>query len=170
MSAKGPDGIIREEAAGDGSAIYSLTKAAFADMPYSEGDEHQLVDRLRADGDLALSLVCDLNGDIIGHIAFSPVVISGGGGNWYGLGPVSVAPSLQRNGVGGRIIRRGLAMMEERGAQGIVLLGNPEYYSRFGFVHDPALQYPGPPAEYFQRLVMHGSAPAGTVCFANAFD
>ena len=50
-----------------------------------------------------------------------------------------------------------------------MLLGNPAYYARFGFAHDPALVYPGPPAEYFQRLVLAGEAPSGTVTYAPAF-
>ena len=59
--------------------------------------------------------------------------------------------------------------MTERGARGIILLGSPEYYSRFGFEHDPELQYPGPPAEYFQRLVISGDRPSGIVQYAKAF-
>ena len=162
--------LIREERAGDQSAIYALTKAAFAPMPFTDGDEQDLVDRLRADGDLTLSLVAESDGAIVGHIAFSPVRMSDGSRDWFGLGPVSVAPELQRSGIGSALIRRGIAMMEEvHGANGIILLGSNEYYPRFGFAHDPELTYPGPPPEYFQRLVLHGSAPKGVARFSPAF-
>lgn len=161
---------IRPEAPGDERAIHALTEAAFRDMPFSDGDEQDLVDRLRKDGDLTLSLVAEDGERIVGHIAFSPVTISDGTSDWYGLGPVSVLPELQKQGIGGKLIQRGIADMRLRGARGIVLLGSNEYYPRFGFEHDPKLAYPGPPAEYFQRLVLEGEAPRGTVAYAPAFD
>ena len=160
---------IREEAAGDAATIHALTEAAFRDMPFSDGDEQELVNRLRADGDLSLSLVAEDAERIVGHIAFSPVTISDGTTGWFGLGPVSVWPELQRQGIGAALIREGLARMAAMGARGVVLLGSTEYYPRFGFEHDPELAFPGPPAEYFQRLVLEGEAPTGTVTYAPAF-
>ncbi|WP_336985472.1 N-acetyltransferase [Altererythrobacter aquiaggeris] len=160
---------IRPEQAGDENVIHDLTKAAFAKMEFSDGDEPALVGQLRDDGDLTLSLVAlDADG-IVGHIAFSPVTISDGSRGWYGLGPVSVTPELQRQGTGSALIERGIADLRAFGARGIILLGSPLYYSRFGFEHDPKLQYPGPPAEYFQRLVLAGSEPRGVASFAPAF-
>ena len=160
---------IRPEQSGDEATIHALTEAAFRDMPFSEGDEQHLIDALRCDGDLALSLVAEDAQRIVGHIAFSPVSISDGSANWYDLGPVSVWPELHVQGIGSALVRRGIADMRERGAKGIVLLGSPEYYSRFGFEHDPGLMYPGPPAEYFQRLVLEGEAASGTVSYPPAF-
>lgn len=161
---------VRHEAPGDAPAIHALTKAAFRDMAFSDGDEAELVDTLRTDGDLTLSLVAEsIDKAIIGHIAFSPVTISDGTSNWYGLGPVSVIPLRQRAGIGSAMINRGLTEMRALGAAGIILLGDPEYYRKFGFEHDPALTYPGPPAEYFQRLVLGGTAPSGTVNYSPAF-
>lgn len=161
--------ILRPEKPADKAAIYAVTEAAFRDMEFSDGDEQDLVDRLRSDGDLTFSLVAEDEDGIIGHIAFSPVTISDGASDWYGLGPVSVTPPLQRSGIGTALIERGLADMREIGARGIVLLGNPAYYSRFGFVADPTLRYPGPPPEYFQALVLDGEMPEGTVAYAPAF-
>ena len=163
------DYSMRREAPGDEAAIHALTAAAFADMPFADGDEPELVDALRAAGDLTLSLVAVDGAAIVGHIAFSPVAISDGTRAWYGLGPVSVAPAIQRRGIGSALIRRGLADMGERGAGGIVLLGSPAYYARFGFGHDPELCYPGPPPAYFQRLVLAGEAPRGIVTYVAAF-
>ena len=160
---------IRAEAAGDEPTIHALTKAAFRDMPFSDGDEQELIDRLRADGDLTLSLVAEDAQRIVGHIAFSPVSISDGSQGWFGLGPVSVWPELHRKGVGGALVRHGITAMRANGARGIVLLGSPAYYSRFGFEHDSQLAYPGPPAEYFQRLVLEGESPLGIVTYSAAF-
>lgn len=160
---------IRPEAAGDEATIHALTEAAFRDMPFSDGDEHHLVDRLREDGALTLSLVAEDAERIVGHIAFSPVTISDGTEGWFGLGPVSVWPELHKQGIGGALIKRGIADMRAKGARGIVLLGSDVYYPRFGFVHEPQLAYPGPPAEYFQCMVLEGDLPKGEVQYAPAF-
>ncbi|MDJ0978281.1 MAG: N-acetyltransferase [Erythrobacter sp.] len=160
---------IRPEAPGDEDTIFALTKAAFRDMPFSEGDEQHLVNALRKDGDLALSLVAEDATRIVGHIAFSPVEIEDGTKGWFGLGPVSVWPELHHRGIGSALIRHGIADMRERGAKGIVLLGSAEYYPRFGFRHETQLRYPGPPAEYFQCLVLDGELPSGVVTYAPAF-
>lgn len=161
---------IRPEQPGDEPAIHALTEAAFRNMPYSDGNEADLVDALRRDGDLALSLVA-LNMDqaIVGHMAFSPVSISDGSARWYALGPCSVIPTRQHTGIGSQLIEAGLAEMRARGASGVVLVGSPKYYGRFGFTCDPKLVYPGAPAEYFQRLVLADGEPSGTVTFAPAF-
>lgn len=160
---------IRLEEPRDHPVIHATTAEAFRDMPFSDGNEPDLIDTLRDDGDLYLSLVAETADRIVGHIAFSPVAIGDGTTGWYGLGPVSVLPELQRRTIGSQLVRRGIADLQERGARGIVLLGSPDYYGRFGFEHDPQLAYPGPPPEYFQRLVLEGAAPTGTVSYAPAF-
>lgn len=160
---------IRPEAPGDKDTIHALTTAAFKEMPFSDGDEPELVDRLRDDGDLTLSLVAEDAQRIVGHIAFSPVTIADGAQDWYGLGPVSVWPELQHKGIGGALVRRGIANLTAKGACGMILLGSPVYYSRFGFKHEPQLTYPGPPAEYFQVLLIQGDLPKGQVSYAPAF-
>ncbi|UOR15889.1 GNAT family N-acetyltransferase [Qipengyuania aquimaris] len=160
---------IRPETDADHAQIAVVTNAAFVEVEHSDGSEVQIVDKLRQDGDLALSLVAEDGERIVGHVAVSPVTISDGSEDWYGLGPISVLPVHQREGVGLRLMQRAIADMRAMGARGIVLLGEPAYYSRFGFEHDPQLTYPGPPAEYFQRLVLEGEAPSGTVSYAPAF-
>lgn len=160
---------IRPEAPGDEETIFALTEAAFADMPFSDGDEQHLVTRLRDDGDLTLSLVAEDGERIVGHIAFSPVTISDGTTGWFGLGPVSVWPEIHHRGIGGALIKRGIADMRASGAKGIVLLGSNEYYPRFGFAHDPQLSYPGPPPEYFQAVLLDGDMPQGVVSYAPGF-
>ncbi len=160
---------IRPEALGDEDTIFALTQAAFAEMPFSIGDEQHLINRLRRDGDLTLSLVAEDIERIVGHIAISPVTISDGSQGWFGLGPVSVWPELHHRAIGGTLIKRAIADMRMRGAQGIVLLGSNIYYPRFGFEHQPQLTYTGPPPEFFQVLRLDGNMPSGEVKFAPAF-
>ena len=169
MSGLGTPIDIRLEAPGDEQAIFALTEAAFKGMEFSDGTEQYIVDALRNDGDLKLSLVALDKQRIVGHIAFSPISISDGSTDWYGLGPVSVAPELQRKGIGGQLIRRGIDDMRDKGAKGIALLGSTEYYPRFGFKHEPQLRYPGPPAEYFQCLLLEGDLPSGEIAYSKAF-
>ena len=161
--------VIRPERERDQPAIYSVTEAAFREMEFADGDEQDLVNRLRDDGDLTISLVAEEDGSIIGHIAFSPVTISDSTSDWYGLGPVSVVPARQGQGIGSKLVNQGLDRLRRLGARGCVLLGDPAYYSRFGFKHDPRLEYPGPPAKYFQCLVLDGDMPTGQVAYAPAF-
>ena len=162
---------IRDERPGDEAAIAALTGIAFRSVRHSDGSEAAIIERLRAAGDLALSLVAEnLDQAIIGHVAFSRVAISDGTPGWYGLGPISVIPLRQRAGIGGALATEGLARLRAIGAGGCVVLGDPQYYRPLGFEHDPALVFPGPPPEYFQRLVLSGSAPQGTVRYAPAFN
>jgi len=161
---------IRPEGPDDAAAIHAVIEIAFLGMPFADGDEPHLPARLREDGDLALSLVAEDAERIVGHIAFSPVTIAGGATGWYGLAPLSVLPELHGQGIGSALAKRGIADMQARGAHGLVVLGDPAYYSRFGFENDPALRYSGAPAEYFQCLSFEGSTPAGEVAFAPAFS
>jgi len=161
---------IRDERDEDAAAIRHITTAAFAKAPHSSGTEARIVEALRQAGALTISLVATSDdGRIVGHVAFSPVQIDGAAGRWYGLGPVSVTPDLQRQGIGGALIREGLARLAAMSADGCVLLGDPLYYSRFGFVGDPALTYGGAPSPYFQRLVLKSEPPKGDVSYHPAF-
>ena len=160
---------IREERPADIAAIREVTRLAFEGLSYSDGSEPRIIDRLREDGDLVLSLVAEDAGGIIGHIALSAVEVEDGTAGWFGLGPISVLPDKQRSGIGSLLMTEAINRKREREAKGIVLLGDPAYYRRFGFVQDPKLTYPGPPPEYFQRLVLAGDPPTGEVRYAAAF-
>lgn len=160
--------MLRAERPGDEAAIRDLTARAFAGAPHSDGNEPDIVDRLRSAGALTLSLVAEADGMLVGHAAFSPVQMEGAE-DWFGLGPVSVAPERQRGGIGSALIVEGLNQLRTIEAKGCVLLGDPAYYARFGFAHDPALACPGPPPRYFQRIVFTGPAPAGIVSYHAAF-
>ncbi len=161
--------IIRPETADDITAIRVLTNAAFADVPYSDGTEAEIVDRLRSDGALTVSLVAEIDGVVVGHVTFSPVEIADGAQNWFGLGPVSVDPGRQKGGIGTTLVKAGLDQLRKAGANGCVLLGDPGYYGRFGFRHHDALTFPGPPPEYFLALALRGSLASGIVQYHKAF-
>jgi len=159
---------IFSEMPGDRDAIFTVTQAAFKDHPHSQQTEGHIVDALRRAGALTLSLVARHDEHVIGHIAFSPVLVSDGAPRWYGLGPVSVAPAFQRQGIGATLIRDGLARLEAMGAAGCVVLGEPAYYTRFGFAAEPALTYPGVPPEFFMALAFDEPA-CGQVSYHAAF-
>ncbi|MBS0505082.1 MAG: N-acetyltransferase [Proteobacteria bacterium] len=161
---------IRDERPADAAAIRAVVTAAFATAPHSSGTEAAIVDALREAGALTLSLVAEEDGEVVGHIAFSPVMADGSEGGWYGLGPVSVRPDFQTKGIGQALVRVGLERLKESGAFGCVVLGDPAYYARFGFLNDPALRYPGVPPEYFQMLIFAGARPSGDVSYHAAFD
>ena len=125
---------------------------------------------LRNSGQLTLSLVAEYNNEVMGHIAFSPVSISDQSTGWYGLGPVSVQPEYQAQGVGSKLINDGLAALKDLGAAGCVLLDEPEYYGRFGFKADSRLVLENVPAEYFQVLAFSKTIPTDSIVYAEAFN
>lgn len=160
---------IRDERPEDVQAIYDITQAAFAPMPYSDGDEQDLINALREDGALAVSLVAERDDEIVGHIAFSRVEINDEPSSWFDLGPVSVKPGLQSLGIGSALIREGIERIEALNADGCVLLGYPAYYGRFGFAHAPRLTCNGEAHPYFQQLTLRGATPKGDVRYHPAF-
>ena len=106
---------------------------AFANHPHSDQREGWIVKRLRAGQALTLSLVADKDGQIVGHIAFSPVQVGGASAGWHGLGPVAVRPEWQGQGIGSALINAGLERLRELGSNGCVVLGEPEFYERLAF-------------------------------------
>jgi len=161
---------ITNETDGDVAAIRAVTISAFLSARHTSHTEHFIVDGLRKAAQLSVSLVAKIDGTIVGHVAISPVSISDGTTDWYGLGPISVAPGYQRRGIGSRLMRHALGELQGKGASGCVLLGEPRYYSRFGFQVDPNLNLPGVPPEYFQALSFGTSKPRGTVSYHSAFN
>ena len=162
------DVFIRHEAIADRDSIRELTARAFAGVSFSDGTEPFVIDALRAADALVLSLVGLLEGRLVGHVAFSAVGPPTQSG-WFALGPVSVEPAFQRRGIGGRLIRAGLAELRDSGANGCVLIGDHRYYRRFGFVLAPTLAPRDFPAAHFQIVCFHDERPAAAVAFHPAF-
>ena len=126
---------IRPETEADRAAVRAVNEAAF-ETP-AEAD---LVEALRASGVSLVSLVAEADGEIIGHILFSPVLLNGHADlNLMSLGPMAVAPDRQRKGVGSALVRQGLMCCKDLGARAVVVVGHSEYYPRFGFT--PASRY-----------------------------
>ncbi|NGM45279.1 N-acetyltransferase [Rhodobacter sp. SGA-6-6] len=161
--------ILRSERPADAGAIRALTKAAFAGAPHASGTEAAIVDALRSDGALTLSLVAEDAQGIVAHLCFSPVRIGGRDCGWFGLGPVSVAPHRQGEGIGSRLIRDGLSRLRNMAANGCVVLGDPGFYARFGFAPAPGLTFDGAPPEYFLQGTFSGPTPSGLVTYHPAF-
>lgn len=166
---KTPNIVIRDETAADIDAIAAVTIEAFKTLEISSHTEQFIVAALRAAGALAVSLVAELDGRVVGHIAFSPVTLSDGTPDWYGLGPVSVLPEVQRQGIGKALIRAGLARLQARHARGGCLVGHPGYYRQFGFANAPGLTLDGVPPEVFFALAFDGRMPQGSVTFHAGF-
>jgi putative acetyltransferase len=162
--------IIRNETESDIQAIAEVTKTAFATLAISQHTEQFIINALRAAGALTVSLVAEIDGNVVGHVAFSPVTISDGNLHWHGLGPVSVLPQYQRQGIGTALIREGFSRLKARGAQGCVLVGDPAYYQRFGFRNLPVLTLEGVPQQYFLALPFEDQTPRGVVVFHSAFS
>jgi putative acetyltransferase len=130
--------MIRYARPADRAAIAEVETQAFG-----RADEALLVERLRAEGDALFELVADEAGQIVGHILFSRL--------WAdryemfaALAPMAVRPDRQRAGVGAALVRAGLESAREFGAHGVIVLGHPEYYPRFGFSAEAAARIAGP--------------------------
>lgn len=161
--------MIRAEEKGDAAAIAALITAAFTGHPHSDGGEAGLVTRLRAEGALTLSLLLEAQGALIGHIAFSPVRLGGAPG-WFGLGPLAIHPDHQRQGHGQALVRAGLAALAAQGAAGVVVLGAPAYYGRFGFRAGLGPVLPGfAPAHFMALALTDAPMPQGPVSYHPAF-
>ncbi|WP_153130497.1 GNAT family N-acetyltransferase [Dechloromonas hortensis] len=162
--------VVRTEQPVDTGQIFEVTRLAFSTAAHTSGTEQFIVDALRQLGHMALSLVAIEDETLVGHIAFSPVTVSSGEEGWYGIGPLSVLPEFQRKGVGSCLMEQGMAQLQQQGAKGGVLVGDPAYYSRFGFAPCSELVYLGIPPEYVLVKSFSDKLPNGEVVFSKAFE
>ncbi|GAA4119954.1 N-acetyltransferase [Knoellia locipacati] len=170
------DMIIRRERAEDFAAIAALHDDAFERVDgAARSVESSLVDELRGDGDVLeeLTFVAELDGEVVGHVLCSAATL--GEGPSVGLGPIAVAPHLQRQGIGAALMASVIASAEQRGDAAIVLLGDPDYYGHFGFVpaSERGIGSPGPWKDrYFQVKTLRAWRPelAGPFRYAPAFE
>jgi len=153
----------------DIEAITEVTIAAFRTLPISNHTEQFIINALRAADALTISLVAEIDGQVVGHIAFSPVTISDGSQGWYGLGPISVLPEYHHQGIGKSLVREGLSLLKALGGKGCALVGDPNYYKRFGFRNYPQLIHEGVPQEVFLALPFTEKVPQGIVVFHEGF-
>ena len=162
--------IIRSETPRDLDAVRAVNIAAFAHHPFSRQTEHLIVEALRAADALEVSLVAEVDGEVVGHIAFSAASIGGASSGWFLLGPVAVLPDRQGKGIGRALVETGLEALRSRGACGCVLVGDPAFYCRFGFRQEPGVAWEGVPDENVLCLSISGDAPFGAVSCHPAFS
>ncbi|QQX80577.1 N-acetyltransferase [Shewanella sp. KX20019] len=160
---------IRLEKPCDITTIHQVTAAAFLDAPHTDHTEQFIVDALRHSGALSVSIVAEDSSKIVGHVALSPVTISNGTTDWYGLGPISVNPTEQGRGIGSKLMHAALRELKNLNANGCVLLGDPKFYRQFGFEPLDGLVLADVPAEYFQAVLLQGARPAGAVTYHESF-
>lgn len=161
---------IRKEQLSDVQSISEVTVDAFLEAPHTDHTEQFIVNALRESGALSISLVAEKEGGIVGHVALSPVTVSDGADSWYGLGPISVLPSKQGKGIGSKLMNAAIQELKSIKAKGCVLLGDPDYYYRFGFKPREGLILPDVPPEYFQALLFQGDLPRGIVTYHESFS
>lgn len=164
-----PEIVIRREVPSDVDAIREINMAAFRDHPYSQQTEHLIVGALRDSGALDVSLVALLGGRPVGHAAFSRAVV-GESDEWQLLGPIAVLPEFQGRGIGSALVEAGVVELKALGVAGCVLVGDPEFYRRFGFRSIPGLAYEGVPDENVLGLAFGPEQPAGSIRAHDAFS
>lgn len=161
---------IRPERPGDEPVIHAMVSRAFDGHPYSDGDEQDVIDRLRSDQELVLSLVAETSDSIIGQVTYSRAILTNGEAGWYVLGPVAVEPEYHGLGIGRALIEAGEQAMHDRGAKGLTVLGNPEIYQRFGFAQDTPMWLAGELGWAFQVKSFGAPIPATEQRYVAAFD
>lgn len=161
---------IRRETEADISVIREVTGKAFTGLSLRGYSEQAIVEALRDADALTLSLIAVDGPFVVGHVAASPVTISDGTQGWVSLGPVSVEPKFQGRGIGSALVSRALDQLRESGVGGVVALGEPEFYRKFGFTQGERLVHPGFPAEnFFARPIRDSRMPTGEVSYHPAF-
>ena len=151
--------VIRCEDAEDQSAVRTVNESSFG-----RPDEADLVDRLRKEGAVILSLVAEIKEQIVGHILFSRMWIDSPGASVpaVALAPLAVLPRHQRKGIGGALIRGGLECLRDRGEPIVLVLGHADYYRRFGFSTEKARSLASPfPPDAFLAADLASNALAG---------
>lgn len=163
--------VIRTEKPSDYEQVAAITEAAFKSHDYDGLGEVKLIKQLRIDGDATLSIVADLQDEIVGHVMFSALQAPM---KALALAPVSVSPDHQKTGIGSALINKGIDEAKARGFKAVFVLGDPNYYSRFGFEAGLAKGYTSPYAgPYFQALGLNGfdfSKASGDIIHAPAFS
>lgn len=158
---------IRQEKTGDETAIAQTIRLAFAGKAYADGNEERLPEKLRACGALVLSLVAVERKAVIGHACLSPARI--GEEKWLCLGPVSVLPAKQGQGIGSALVSSAVGVAKAYGRGGVILLGDPNFYRRLGFQQTQLITYQGTTSPHLQFFAF-GDPPVGEAGFHPAFD
>lgn len=165
--------LIRDERPDDASRITHIQYAAFTGHPLhppgAEPVEQRIVEDLRASGALTLSLLAEVEGEAVGHVALSPAVVGQEQNGWFLLGPIGVLPRFQGRGIGSALVHEALRRMCTLHAKGIALVGDPGFYARFGFTSVQGLAYPGVPDQFVLAVRLGDTPPHGEIIAHRAF-
>jgi putative acetyltransferase len=163
---------IRKEEPKDQESVHHLNLAAF-----ENGPEATIVDKLRDSCENYLAFVAVEDGNIVGHILFTPVTVDGCAAVGMGLAPMAVLLSHQRKGIGSQLVRHGLEHLRQSGCPFVIVIGHPEYYPRFGFElaskYRLVSQWEGVPDEAFMVVVFEGDVfpkNGGVARYRNEFS
>ena len=167
--------IIRQETEKDYPAVYNLVKSAFDGMPYADGDEPELVVRLRKSDSFIpqLSLVALMENEIVGHILFTKMKF--GSHPSLALAPVAVLPAYQKKGIGALLIHESHRIARELGHRSVIVVGHADYYPRFGYQRAIRWNITAPfevPDEAFMALELVPGAldhVSGMIAYAREF-
>jgi putative acetyltransferase len=159
------DKTVRIMVQADKPAVQDLNTRAFG-----RPDEAEIIRKLEAAGDVLLQLVCEMDGQIVGHILFYPMGVFGKLSG-VGLGPMCVEPWAQREGIGSALVTRGIEMLKDAGVPIVFVLGHESYYPRFGFSVEAADEFKTPlKGPHFMALrLRHGPPMSGRLVFPEAF-
>ncbi|WP_379548409.1 GNAT family N-acetyltransferase [Qipengyuania sp. DSG2-2] len=161
---------IRSEEPGDIPSIAALAKVSDRDEKRPGPRHHEIIDGLRADEQLWLSLVAvNMDQAVIGHIGLAEVAMPDGARGWYAVAPVSVMPTRQSTGIGGALVNAAVTEARNAGARGLMVIGRPELSARFGCAPDPRLSVAKVEPERFQIFPFSGDVPTGVVVYPAAF-
>lgn len=160
---------IRAATAADAAAITAVLQAAFAQHPHSQNQEYRLVEALRVQGGLSVALCAWQGEQLCGLVCASPVQLPMSAEGWYCIAPLAVLPALQGQGIGQQLMLAVLHKLQAIGAAGCVLVGEPDYYQRFGFSADPALTSAGIPPEYVLSRAFGSQQAQGEIIYHPAF-
>jgi predicted N-acetyltransferase YhbS len=173
--------LLRSELPADIEGVQTLIQEAFKNAEHTDGQESQLVQRLRESSNFIpeLSVVACQNGVLLGHIIFTRIEIrspSGQSQDSLALAPVSVLPEFQKMGIGKALIERGHEVARQLGFQSVIVLGYPDYYSKFGYKKASGFGIQGPfqvPDDVFMALELIPGALSnreGLVCYSAEFE
>lgn len=160
---------IRDLIPDDEAVVRELISLAFKAVPVSRQTEAAIHAALRAAGAARVALVAEAEGEVVGQIDISPVTIGGIDRNWLGVGPIAVRPDRQGRGLGRALVLAGMARARALGADGLVLVGDPAFYRRFGFAPKPGLTHEGVPDRYVMAASFGSPVPTGAIRFHPAF-
>lgn len=161
---------IRRETDADISAIREVAGRAFTEFSYAQYSEQEIVESLRDKDALVVSLIAVAGPFVVGHLAASAVTISDGTEGWVSIGPLSVAPNSQGRGAGSALVTAALDQLREAGIGGVVAVGDPAFYGRFGFAVAENLTHPGAiPGTFMARPICDARVPSGQVRYHPVF-